>query len=319
MPTLRSNKPSALITMGDPSGIGPEVTLKAITNPSISKMANFLIIGDRFVIEKAKKDLRIKCDAPVFDLANVDPAKFSYGRVRPYFGAAAIQYIDKALELLKAKEADILVTAPINKASVEKAGWKNFKGHTEYLASNTATKDFAMMLVGARLRVVLVTRHLPLKKVPGAISQIEIKKSALLAHKYLKRYFRIGRPRIGVCGLNPHAGDNNLFGVEESSIITPAVDVLKRRIGRVSGPIAPDAIFHEAVNGKFDAVVCMYHDQGLIPFKTLYFKNGVNLTLGLPFIRTSPDHGTAFDIAGKGKADPSSMEEAIRLACRLHK
>ena len=303
--------------MGDPAGIGPEVALKALAAPAVSQLANFLIIGDNSVIDRMKRALNLKVDIPVYDLANVSLKDFSFGRPSPAMGRAAIGYIDKALELLKANEADALVTAPVSKSAVSAAGIAGFKGHTEYLAARTGTREFAMMFVGEKLKVTLATRHIALKRVAQALTVKSVRSAILLTHEYLKKFFRVKRPRIGVAGLNPHAGENSLFGCEEEAIIKPAVRSASKMASGVKGPVPADVIFHEALNGKFDAVVSMYHDQGLIPFKTLYFKNGVNLTLGLPFIRTSPDHGTAFDIAGRFIADPTSMREAIILACRL--
>ncbi len=317
MLTSRSNKPSVLISMGDPSGIGPEVTLKALASPEISGLANFFVIGDGFVLSKLKKDTGLKLKVPLIDLSNVAAKFYSYGKIRASFGKASLEYIDKALGLLKRKKADCLVTAPLNKTSVRMSGISDFEGHTEYLAKWTHSKEVAMMFVGEKLKIVLVTRHIALDEVPKRLSVRAITKTILITHEYLKKFFKIKYPAIGVAGLNPHAGESGIFGNEENKIIVPAIKRVSRHISGVSGPIPPDVIFWQALNKKFDAVIAMYHDQGLIPFKMLYFEKGVNLTLGLPFIRTSPDHGTAFDIAGRNMADPSSMIEAIRLACRL--
>ncbi|MFH1189464.1 MAG: 4-hydroxythreonine-4-phosphate dehydrogenase PdxA [Candidatus Omnitrophota bacterium] len=317
MPTSRSSKPRVVITMGDPSGIGPEVTLKALASPGIRGFADFIVIGDAFVMEKAARRLKSKLEGSLIDLGNVRKASFAYGRSRPDFGRASMEYIDKAVGLIGAGGADSLVTAPINKASIISAGFKAFEGHTEYLAGKTRTGRFAMMFVGKRMKITLVTRHIALKDVPKKLSEAKIISAIELTGVYLRRYFGISRPRIGVAGLNPHAGENGAFGNEERLIISPAVEAARVHIKGVFGPVSPDVIFNAAVDGRFDAVISMYHDQALIPFKLLYFDTGVNLTLGLPFARTSPDHGTAFDISGKGIADPSSMIEAIKLACRL--
>lgn len=319
MPILRSNRPVIAITMGDPSGIGPEVTVKALASMRHSMLANFFVIGDRYVLERVKKKLGLKIDIPLISLDNVPRQNFSYGKASPVSGKAAIEYIDTALELLKMKKRIALVTAPVNKLSINMAGFPDFSGHTEYLAEHTGTKDFAMMFVGEKLKVTLVTRHIAVKDVPGALSRGLVAKTILLTHRYLKDSFGIRRPKIGVAGLNPHSGEGGILGNEERRFIIPAIKDVSRRIKSVAGPIAADVLFHEALKGKFDAAVSMYHDQGLPPFKMLYFKSGVNMTLGLPFIRTSPDHGTGFDIAGKGIADPASMIEAIKLACRLSK
>jgi len=303
--------------MGDPAGIGPEVTVKALSDSRISKLAHFLVVGDFSVIDKVRKSLRAEPEISLLDLANVSTINFAFGIQKPAFGKAAMEYIDKALELLKADEADALVTAPVNKSSIRSAGFKEFEGHTEYLAQKTASDEFAMMFVGKNLKITLVTRHIALRDVASAITVDAICRTIRLTHEHLKKYLGIEDPRIAVAGLNPHASDSGLFGDEEERVIIPAIRKSSIGIKNIYGPLPADAVFYEALKGEFDAVVAMYHDQALAPFKTLYFRSGVNLTLGLPFIRTSPDHGTAFDIAGKGIADPASMKEAILLACRL--
>ena len=303
--------------MGDPSGIGPEVTIKAICDKQITRLARITVIGDYFVLDKIKKSLGKSCEFSLIDLSNCPQNKFSYGVSQPYFGKASVEYIDRALDMLKKGGADALVTAPINKSSVRSAGYKDFEGHTEYLAANTGTKDFAMMLVGKLLKVTLVTRHEALKDVAPSITADTVYNAIRLTADNLRKFFGVKNPKIGVAGLNPHAGDNGLFGDEEARAIIPAIKKASQQFSGIYGPVPADAIFYEAINGKFDAVIAMYHDQGLAPFKMLYFRDGVNLTLGLPFVRTSPDHGTAFDIAGKGVADATSMKEAILLACRL--
>jgi 4-hydroxythreonine-4-phosphate dehydrogenase len=293
------------------------VTLRALADPRVRGLADFLIIGDRFVLERAISRLKLRLRPPLIDLQNVPRKDFSFGKVRPSFGKAAIEYVDKALELLKAGRADGLVTAPVNKSAVQRSGIPDFTGHTEYLAEKTGSKDFAMMLTAGSLRVTLATRHIALKDVPKRLSADSVYKAITLTRRGLKDLFSIRAPRIGVAALNPHAGEGFLMGGEEADVIKPAI----RRAGScragVSGPIPADVIFRQALDGKFDAVVAMYHDQGLAPFKTLYFSSGVNLTLGLPFVRTSPDHGTAHEIAPAFAADPTSMIEAIRLTCRL--
>lgn len=304
--------------MGDPSGVGAEVTLKALASHKVKGLADFFVIGDRFTAEKAAKKSGLDIsNVSILDLSNVNPKNFSYGISRPEYGAASIAYIDKALDLFRNGLADALVTAPINKLSVSRVGFKHFEGHTEYLAGKTGTKDFSMVFVGGPLKISLVTRHIALRDVPIKIKPQAIYKNIRILHFCLTKYFRIKRPRIAVAGLNPHAGEGGMFGTEENSAIEPAVRKAENALGNVYGPLPPDIIFHDLLKKKFDAAVALYHDQALIPFKLLYFSNGVNLTAGLPFIRTSPDHGTAFDIAGKGVADPESMIEAIRLAVKL--
>jgi 4-hydroxythreonine-4-phosphate dehydrogenase len=292
MHTSRSGRPRIAVTTGDPSGIGPEVTAKALASRKVKRLADFFVIGDARTSASRRSD----------------PAEC---------GRSSIGYIDRALAMIAKGEADCLVTAPINKANVRAAGFGGFEGHTEYLAEKTLTKDYAMMFVGKRLKITLVTRHIALKDVPEDITREKVLKAIMLTRRSLERYFHIRSPKIAVAGLNPHAGEGGIFGKEEISVIAPAAEKARGLGAAVSGPLPPDVVFYEALRGRFDAVIAMYHDQGLIPFKTLYFKDGVNMTIGLPFVRTSPDHGTAFDIAGKGKADPSSMMEALTLASRL--
>ncbi|MFH1854315.1 MAG: 4-hydroxythreonine-4-phosphate dehydrogenase PdxA [Candidatus Omnitrophota bacterium] len=271
-------KPLILITTGDPRGIGPEITKKALKDPRIIKMADF------FVIRSTDKT-----------------------------GFSAIQ---KAVTILKQGRAQGLVTGPVNKIAIARTGI-SFKGHTEYLAEATNTRKFAMMFYSKPMNVTIVTRHLPLKQVPKSLTQDIIETAIALTNSALKKYFKIKRPRIGVCGLNPHSGEQGLMGSEERKIITPAIKRALRDAPGTRGPLPGDIAFYMAYQGMFDAVVAMYHDQGLAPFKMLAFNNGVNVTLGLPFVRTSPDHGTAYDIAGKGIADPGSMKEAMILAARM--
>lgn len=268
-------RPKILITAGDPEGIGPEVIKKALRDPRIKSIADF------FVIKPNDKT---------------------------GFGA-----IKKAGEILKRGEADALVTAPVNKARISGSGIP-FRGHTEYLAKTARVKKIAMMFCSGIFRVTIVTRHIALKDVSRILTKDKIVDTAILTNDALIKYFRIKRPEIALCGLNPHAGEGGLIGNEEERVIIPAIKKLKSRIPRIQGPLPADIVFHKAYKGKFDAVIAMYHDQGLGPFKMMAFEKGVNVTLGLPFVRTSPDHGTAYDIAGKGIADPTSMKEAIRLA-----
>jgi 4-hydroxythreonine-4-phosphate dehydrogenase len=305
--------------MGDPSGIGAEVTLKALASPKIKGLADFLIIGDSFVLERTAKILGCKICANILDMANVPEKYFAYGRSSMTFGRASMQYLDMALELIAAGSAEALVTAPVNKASIKSDGFAGFQGHTEYIAEKFGVKNFAMMFFGDGLKAVPVTRHIALKTVAKALTTDLIYRTIELADNFLKEHFRIKRPRIAVCGLNPHAGESGAFGNEEADIIIPAIKRAARSSVNVYGPLPADAVFYDALKKKYDVVIAMYHDQALAPFKMLYFSSGVNLTLGLPFIRTSPDHGTAFNIAGKGAADPGSMIEAIKLACSLQK
>ncbi len=251
------------------------------------------------------------------DLKNIRIKRLKIGKVNRMAAEAAVEYIGKAVSLARKGEIDALVTAPVNKEGLKKAGFR-FLGHTELLAHLTRTKNYAMMLVGGPLKVILVTTHLPLSKVSSSLSRERIYQTIRLAWENM-RYFGIGEPRIGVAGLNPHAGEEGLFGREEKRSIIPAVEKAKKKGMKVEGPIPPDTIFHRALKGEFDCVIGMYHDQGLIPLKMLAFERGVNITLGLPIIRTSVDHGTAYEIAGKGMANPQSLIEAIKVAAQLVK
>lgn len=214
-------------------------------------------------------------------------------------------------------QVDAIVTAPVNKAALRDAGFR-IPGHTEYLAELSGTKRFEMMLVGGALRVTLVTRHLAMKSVAASLTRSRVADAIVLTNLELRRSFGVRRPTIAVCALNPHAGEKGNFGREEIEIITPAVKAARKRTdARISGPMPADSLFHEAYQGRYDAEICMYHDQGLIPLKMISRGSGVNVTLGLPFVRTSPDHGTGYEIAPRFKADAGSMKEALLLAARL--
>jgi len=317
--------------MGDPGGVGPEIIVKALSCTLIRDCFSTVVIGDRAPLEKALKLLKAPAklriiNSPVeSNLTSLDRAielidmkmikKFKKARPTAEGGRASVGYIKRAVELALNKQVDGIVTAPISKESWKRAGF-GWPGHTELLAELTYTKDYAMMLIGGPLKVILVTIHTPLKNVPPLITKDRILKTIRLTKKAC-HMLGIKRPRIAVAGLNPHAGEAGLFGDEEIIEIIPSIKKAKREGIPVSGPYPPDTVFHKAYVGEFDIIVCMYHDQGLIPLKMVAFDEGVNVTVGLPFIRTSPDHGTAYDIAWKGIANPSSMVEAIKLAARL--
>ncbi len=327
-----SDLPIIGITMGDPAGIGGEVILKALKQKFLYSKCQPVIISDfsylKLLMKKLSLSLKIaginkiqdreslSIDAiPVIDLNNLPDKNIKFGICNSVYGKAAYEYIAEGIKLASSKLIDALVTAPINKESFYTAGIP-YTGHTEMLARLTNTKKFAMMLVGGNLRVVLVTRHIPIKNVAKELTEEKIITAIKLAHNAGK-LFNIPKPKIVVCGLNPHAGEGETIGKEETKIIIPAVKKVQKSRVNVQGPYASDTIFYKAVKGEYDFIVTMYHDQGLIPLKTLYFDEGVNVTLGLPFVRTSPDHGTAYDIAGKGIANPESMEEAIKLAVKM--
>jgi 4-hydroxythreonine-4-phosphate dehydrogenase len=328
---LRLNKTSKKtrvgITMGDPSGVGPEIIIKALNEPSVNKLADFIIIGDRWVfgkiqnspVKEGSRKMREKSKIQNYnfiDLNNVPHKNFSFGKVKAEYGRASIEYIDRALELLKNDELDCLVTSPVSKEAIRLAGF-NFSGHTEYLARFLNVKYFVMMLLNKELKISLVTRHTPIKEVALEINKNKIYKTVFLTNKYLKKLFLIKNPRMVACGLNPHASDNGLIGNEEMKIVKPVLRKLRNlsRV-RIDGPLSADVAILKTKQKKYDCVIAMYHDQALIPLKLLDSNSGVNITLGLPFVRTSPLHGTAFDIAGKSIASPGPFIDAIKLAVR---
>ncbi len=315
------------ITIGDPGGIGPEVVVKTL--PAISGECLPIVIGGSSVIEDAVRTFmvpvkirKIESVDEAFPSADslwyIDPRSmrtFVRGKPDKGNGAASVNYIKKAVELAMEKRVDGMVTAPISKEALKLAGFP-WPGHTEMLAELTGTKEYAMMLTGGPLKVILVTIHTALKNVPGLVTKERVLKTIRLGKKACDM-LGIQRPVIAVSGLNPHAGESGILGTEEMEEIAPAIEGAKREGIIAEGPYPPDVIFRKAYKGEVDMVVCMYHDQGLIPLKMIAFDKGVNVTVGLPIIRTSPDHGTAYDIAWKGIADPSSMIEAIRMAIRL--
>lgn len=326
---MKNCRPIIGITMGDPVGIGPEIILLALCRPSIYKACRPVVIGDIEVLKAArwctKSSLDIRAvkspDAGMYIYGSVDvvpisrlePDRICRGRPTVQTSKAMERYITAAVEMATCRSIAAIVTCPINKAAMQMAGSK-FSGHTELLAEQTESDNFAMMLAGSKLRVVPVTVHIPLRSVPATLSKERILQTVRITRDALCERFGFKEPRIAVAGLNPHAGEGGIFGDEEKNIIMPAVCCAKREGLDVSGPFPPDTIFYHAAKGDYDAVVCMYHDQGLIPFKMIHFTDGVNTTLGLPIIRTSVDHGTAYDIAGTGSADPGSLVAAINMA-----
>jgi 4-hydroxythreonine-4-phosphate dehydrogenase len=307
--------------MGDPAGIGGEIILKSL--PYISKKSIPVIVGDFSGMDRLKKTIfqnrpfifkRFKegaaGEAEFIDLGLLD--KIDFGVVDGQYGNASYQYIIEALRLVFLGEVSAIVTCPINKASIHKAGVE-FIGHTELLAHYSGITDYIMMMTNRVMRVSLVTIHIPLREVPASISSDSIFKCISITDKSLRHLFDIPVPTIKVCGLNPHAGEKGIMGNEEK-FIDEAIERAKSLGIHVDGPYPADTLFH---NTNCDSYIAMYHDQGLIPVKTIGFNTTVNITLGLPFVRTSPGHGTGYDIAGKGVADPSSFLEAYRLAERL--
>ena len=316
------------ITMGDTNGIGPEVALKAAWKPRWPTDVQIILIGSartaRWQAAKFGLPLPPRWDADksrrgkkvfVWDPTPEHQPVWRFGRIEKDAAEAAAEWIRMAVLACRAGCLDAMVTAPISKEGFHKAGI-NFPGHTEMLADLCGTKRFAMMLFGGPLRITLVTRHVPLAGVSKSLTTSGILETIRITDKALP-WLASPQRRIAVCGLNPHAGDGGKIGREEITVIEPAIRTARKEGVNVSGPVPADVVFHQALQGKYDAIVSMYHDQGLGPLKMLAFNSGVNITLGLPIVRTSPDHGTALDIAGKGIANPASMIEAIRWAARL--
>ncbi len=320
------------ITMGCPVGIGPEIILKFFKSAPRSTPFQPVVLGDPGVLARTAAELSLGLEivpwtptraappAPgtvaVLELSRLDAASLRWGRPTPETGRAMGGYIQEAVRLAGNNTLAAITTCPITKTGLRLGGYP-FPGHTEMLASLCRVSDYAMMLAGSRLRVTLVTIHVPLAAIPALLTREEVLRLIMRTGRSLQRDFGLSSPRIAVAGLNPHAGESGLFGDEEERIIGPAIAAARESGLSVSGPFPPDSVFVRAAAGDFDAVVCMYHDQGLIPFKLLHFADGVNVTLGLPLVRTSVDHGTAYDIVGQGRADPASLAAAYTLAADI--
>ncbi len=308
------------ISLGDPAGIGPEIVARALAE---RPDADAIIFGDVGVLERAAKVAGVAApsSARVRAVTSLRAGEVTPGKPNDASGQAQLAYLTAAVDAAMAGEVSALVTAPISKEWIARAGF-NFPGHTEYLAARAGVSEFAMMLAGPQLRVTVATTHVPLKDVPRLLTVDGIASTIWLTAEGLARRFGIAAPRVAVAGLNPHASEAGRFGEEEARLVTPAVAKARARLAAaglratVDGPLVPDSVFRQAAGGAYDAVVALYHDQGLIPLKLLHFDDGVNLTLGLPFVRTSPDHGTAYDIAGTGRARAQSFLAAFDLAAR---
>lgn len=325
------NRPTIGITMGDAAGVGPEIIVKALTDTQLYERANPVVIGDAKILQRAVNVTHEEIDIhPItkvsdakfvpgtIDCIDLDviPADLLFGRISPVAGDGAFQFIHKAVELGINGDIQAICTAPLNKEALHKGG-HHYPGHTELLAELTDTKDFAMMLTAPTLRVIHVTTHVGLIEAVHRINPERVYKVIKMAYITLQRA-GITDPKIAVCGVNPHAGENGLFGNgEEEDKIIPGVARAQEEGIQVQGPLPADTLFYRATRGDFDIVVAMYHDQGHAPIKVLGLESGVNITVGLPIIRTSVDHGTAFDIAGKGIADPKSLLEAMNQAVML--
>jgi 4-hydroxythreonine-4-phosphate dehydrogenase len=339
-------KPLLAITMGDPAGVGPEIIAKALSDPEVYAICRPVVVGDasamRMGLDVARASLSIHTirelgeawhrhgSIDLLDLGNVDASKLVMGVPQAMAGKASVEYVLRATDMVLAGEVDAIVTAPLNKEAMNMGGY-SYPGHTELLAEKAGTENYAMMLISGNLRVVHVTTHIPLRQVPDAITVERIVTTIEVAYDAARK-LGIETPRIAVAGLNPHSSDGGLFGDEERTRIEPAIAEVKMRGLNVEGPVPPDTVFGKALGGFYDVVVAMYHDQGHIPVKLAGFRwdedkgawgemGGVNITIGLPFIRTSVDHGTAYGRAGRrdGTANPQSHKEAIQVAVQMAK
>ena len=321
-------RPILAITMGDAAGSGPEIVVKALAVPEIYEISRPIVIGDAATMQEALRITKVPGEIrainkiseakfkpgviDVIDLRNIQLDRLTRGQVNPMAGKAAYEYIKLAVDLALAGECDAIVTSAINKEALNKAGY-HYDGHTQILAELCRAKEVAMMLVTGKLRVSHVSTHVSLLRAIERVRPERVLTALKLTNEALKQ-MGIENPRLAVSGLNPHAGERGLFGDEEQKYIIPAIEEARRQGMNVTGPLPPDSVFLRASQGQFDAAIAMYHDQGHIAVKMLGITEGVNVTLGLPIIRTSVDHGTVFGKAGKGTADPTSLIQAIKLA-----
>jgi 4-hydroxythreonine-4-phosphate dehydrogenase len=327
-----NNRPLLAITLGDPAGIGPEVIVKALSHADVYEQCRPLVLGDQRILVRAMswiREVNLTFDVvtdpdqgqyqagviTLLDLQNADPAAIQPGRVSAAAGRAAVEYVLRACDMTMAGETDAVVTAPLNKEAMNLAGY-HYAGHTELLADRTGAEKVSMLLTGPKLRVVHVSTHVALSEAIRRVTSQRVEEVIDLA-QHSCQALGIARPRIAIAGLNPHASEGGLFGDQEAKEIQPAIERARARGLQVTDPQPPDTVFLRAVKGEYDIVVAMYHDQGHIPMKLLAFDSGVNVSMGLPIIRTSVDHGTAFDIAGAGKAREESMLEAIKVAVQM--
>ncbi len=326
----KKTKPVIGITLGDINGIGPEVVIKSLIDSRILNLITPVVFGSTKTLAYYRKMFnmhnfqysQVKAEGSVnahrVNVVNCweEMVEIRAGKVTEEGGIAAFKALEKAVKHLKEGYIDALVTAPINKKNMP-SGEFSFVGHTEYLAEAFGAKDSLMLMVSEELRVGLVSTHIPISEVADMITEEKVESKIKIFLKTLRENFGVGKPKIAVLGLNPHAGEEGLIGREEEEVLTPVVNKFKKQGKLIFGPFPPDGFFGALQFNKFDGVLAMYHDQGLIPFKLLEFEKGVNFTAGIPVVRTSPDHGTAYSIAGKNEADPSSMREAIFLAAEI--
>ncbi len=320
-------RPRIAVTMGDPGGIGPEITVLAHLSPEVFSVCRPVVYGDAGIIGRAAAVLGAEIGIVaggepgpgrivVRPLSSLSPGDVPFGRIAAPGSRAMADYIREAARDALAGVTDAVVTCPITKEGLKLAGLP-FPGHTEYLADLCGGADVVMMLAGDRLRVALVTIHLALRRALELLTPALIERTVRITDAFFRAYMETDAPRIAVAGVNPHAGEGGMFGDEEETMVVPAVSACRREGIDASGPYPPDTVFYRAYKGEFDVVVAMTHDHGLIPLKLVHFEDGVNVTMGLPVIRTSVDHGTAYDIAGKGVASPKSLVAAIRMAAGM--
>lgn len=324
--------PPVGVTMGCPAGVGPEIVLRLFVREQLAaKLPPFVVLGDPGVLRRCAEELGVRCvindwrpgeelareRLNVFTCSALESADVSWGRPNMATGRAMGHYIEEAVRLIGAGALAAMATCPIAKKTLQQAGYA-YPGHTELLAALSHAPQYAMMMAAADLKVCLATIHQPVNRVAALLSVEALVRLLSLTHASLQRDFALAAPRIAVAGLNPHAGESGLFGDEEQKIIAPAVSLARGKGIKADGPLPPDTVFYKAVRERsHDAVLAMYHDQGLIPFKLLHFEDGVNVTLGLPLVRTSVDHGTAYDIAGRGLASHQSLLAAVRMAADI--
>jgi len=323
----KAMRPRIAVTMGDPAGVGPEIVVQALRFPEVVSICRPVVYGDAGILRRAAAVLGQAVEVAdggesgpgrivVRSLSSLSPDEVPFGRISEAGSRAMADYIREAARDALAGRVDGVVTCPITKEGLKMAGVP-FPGHTEFLADLCGGADVVMMLAGDRLRVALVTIHVALRKALELLSLPVIVRTIRITHDFFRKYMGTDAPRIAVAGVNPHAGEGGLFGDEEETMVAPAVAACRKEGIDASGPYPPDTLFFRAYRGEFDVVVAMTHDQGLIPLKLVHFEDGVNVTMGLPVIRTSVDHGTAYDIAGKGVASPGSLLAAIRLAAAM--
>ncbi len=309
------NKPRIVVTLGDPAGVGAEVALKALNDPEISKLARWTLIGDISGLSAAEQSTGLRLSSLDVDFQDAhqlpDNTEISFGELHAEYGKAAAEYVRLGTTMCLRDEADAMVTAPLNKEAVTLSGMP-FSGHTEYIAELCGAKDSRMLLASDHLCVVHVSTHVSLRMACN-LDINRIVRTIELGHEAMRWLGHID-PRIAVCGLNPHAGEHGLFGTEDGEFIAPAIEICRRRGMCIEGPASPDTVFVRASRGSHDLVVAMYHDQGHIAMKLIDFEQTVNTSLGIPIIRTSVDHGTAFDIAGKNQANAANMKAAMKMA-----